>query len=362
MRLYFCSVCSLVQLCDVVNPAVLFKNYHYITSASKPLAEHFRLLGAEVLRRFIKTKKDLIIEIGSNDGALLGSIKKRCRTIGVDPAENIAKAANRKGVKTICAFFSGRLSEKIVRQYGHAKVVIANNVVAHINDLHELFLGVKNLLTADGVFIFEVHWVGNLIGSGGFDQIYHEHLSYFSLHSLNHLAQSVGLTMVDVVLFPVHGQSMRVYVGKTKQRNKSVAAFLTMEKKRGLNKIKTYNTFSKKIEDNKKKLVRLLFNLKKQKKKIIGYGAPAKGNTLLNYFKIDNKIIDFITDTTPLKQGLYTPGTHIPIFAPEKAREERPDYVLLLSWNYADTILKKEKDLQKEGAKFIIPVPETRIV
>ena len=362
LRLYFCGTCSLVQLCDVVTPTLLFRGYHYVTSASEPLMEHFRLMGRDIARRFIKTKNELVVEIGSNDGVLLGAIKDKCRVLGIDPAKNIAKAANRKGVKTMCAFFSGKLSEKIVRQYGHAKVVIANNVVAHIDDLHDLFVGVRNLLESDGVFVFEAHWVGNLIGDGGFDQIYHEHLSYFSLHSIEHLVQRAGLKIMDVKLVPIHGRSLRVLVGKAGPQARSVSCFLAMEKKRELDKTGTYRMFSRKIEDNKKKLTALLANLKKQNKKIIGYGAPAKGNTLLNYFKINNKVVDFITDTTPLKQGLYTPGTRIPIYAPERIQKERPDYVLLLSWNYADAILKKEKALRKSGVKFILPVPEMKIV
>lgn len=362
LRVYFCRKCFLVQLCDVVNPVLMFGNYHYATSASKPLVKHFRRFGAEVVKRFIKNRDDLVVEIGSNDGVLLDAIKGKCTAIGVDPAKNITKSIKGKGVKTICKFFSNKVSKEIVKHNGHAKVVIANNVVAHINDLGDLFGGVKNLMTEDGVFMLEVHWVGNLVGGGGFDQIYHEHLSYFSLHSLSHIVESVGLKILDVKLIPIHGQSIRVYVGKTGLRAKSVTKFLTMEKKLGLNKAETYKVFSRKIEDNKRNLIDLLINLKKQNKKIIGYGAPAKGNTLLNYFKINNKIVDFITDTTPLKQGLYTPGTHIPISAPEKIKKDRPDYILLLSWNYADAILKKEIDLRKDGIKFIIPVPEVRIV
>lgn len=362
LEVYFCKKCSLVQLCDIINPILLFKKYLYMTSASSPLAEHFRLLAGDIARRFIKNRNDLVVEIGSNDGSLLGAIKKRCRKIGVDPAENIAQSTGGKGIETICKFFSNKVSEEIIKHSGHAKVVIANNVVAHIDDLHDLFLGARNLMTEDGVFILEVHWVGNLIGSGGFDQIYHEHLSYFSLHSLDNMVKLAGLKIIDVKLVPIHGQSIRVHIGKKGVRNRSLYRFLMMEKKLGLHKIETYRMFSKRIEDNKKKLVSMLLHFKKQNKKIIGYGAPAKGNTLLNYFKINNTIVDFITDTTPLKQGLYTPGTHIPIFPPEKIKKDRPDYALLLSWNYADTILKKEMGLRKDGVKFIIPVPDARIV
>jgi SAM-dependent methyltransferase len=362
LTVFYCKQCSLIQLCDVVDGSLMFNDYHYLTSASKPLAEHFCRLGEDVVSHFIKDKNELVVEIGSNDGVLLESMKGKCRTLGVDPAENVVELARKRGVETICGFFGVAMAQEIISNKGQAKVVVANNVVAHVDNLYDLFNGVKKLLSEDGVFIFEVHWVGNLIGEGGFDQIYHEHLSYFSLHSLNVLSEIMGMKILDVKLVPVHGQSLRLYMGKAFETGREVGKILDHERKLGIDKIETYKTFSEKVERNKVKLTNIINDLKRENKKIVGYGAPAKGNTLLNFFNLDSSLLDYLTDTTPLKQGLYTPGTHIPIFPPEKMMDITPDYVLLLAWNYADAILTKEKALREKGVKFIIPVPEVKIV
>lgn len=361
LTVFFCKKCSLVQLCDIVDGSVMFSDYHYLTSASRPLADHFCRLGEEITGKYVRDKNDLVVELGSNDGVLLGHIKDRCRVLGIDPAKNVAPLALARGVETVCDFFSEALAQRIAAERGPARAMVANNVVAHIENLHDLFGGARKLLSDDGVFVFEVHWVGNLIGEGGFDQVYHEHLSYFSLHSLKYFSEIIGMKILDAKLVPIHGQSLRLYMGKNGNVSPEVEKLLCEEKRLRIDELETYKAFSEKVEANKIKLAKLISDLKKQNKKIIGYGAPAKGNTLLNYFHLDSEILDFITDTTPLKQGLYTPGTHIPIFAPEKIHETRPDYVLLLAWNYADAILAKEKALREKGIKFIIPVPEARI-
>jgi SAM-dependent methyltransferase len=358
----FCRNCFLVQLRHAVDGEVLFKNYHYATSASKPLVEHFYALADEIIREHVKSSDDLVVEVGSNDGSLLSGIKDRCRVLGIDPAGNITETAVAQNIPTITDFFTTALVEKIKPEIGLARVVVANNVMAHIDDIRDVFAGVKELLTDDGRFIFEVHWVGNLLTEGGFDQIYHEHLYYHSLHSVKALLDSLGMVVNDIRLVPTHGESMRVYAGKSGESTFAVREFLEREIEMGLTDSRTYINFSKKIEANKIKLLNLLSQLKASGKKIVGYGAPAKGNTLLNYFHIGPDILDFITDTTPQKQGTYTPGTHIPVVSPEKLKTEHPDYILLLSWNYADAILEKEKDLREQGVKFIIPVPEVKIV
>lgn len=359
---YFCNNCGLLQLSDIVDPELIFRQYSYLTSASKPLADHFVKAGNNFADRFVDSKDDLIVEIGGNDAVLLSAIKDRCKVLNIEPARNIAKISIEKGVETIDEFFNKKLAEKIIENYGHAKIVVANNVMAHIADIKSVLEGVKILIGDDGVFIFEVHWVDNLLGEGGFDQIYHEHIFYHSLFALNNLVKQFGLNIFDVELIPIHGQSMRVYVGKNKPVGNSVTQFLEKEKKLGLDKAKTFLKFSNKVENIKEQLINLLKELKKQNKKIVGYGAPAKGNTLLNYFGIGSDIIDYIIDTTPLKQGMYTPGAHIPIYSPEKAKEDIPDYFLLLSWNYVDAIVEKEKELRSQGVKFIIPVPEVKII
>lgn len=365
LAVYLCKKCKLLQLLDIVNPRLLFRHYYYLTSTSKPLADHFIELGKILVDRFIQSNDDLVIDIGGNDAVLLESIKNKCRVLNVEPAENIAEISRNKGIDTIDEFFGIELANKIFKKYGPAKVITASNVIAHIDNLEDVFEGIKILIEDSGVFIFEVHWVGNLLGLegvGGFDQIYHEHLSYFSLLALEQLIGRLGLKIFDVKLIPVHGQSLQVYVGKNYQVEESVNKFLQQEKKMGLDNIDVYKTFANKVERNRDELRNLLLKLKKENKRIVGYGAAAKGNTLLNYFQIDNKILDFIVDDSPLKQGLYTPGTCIPIYSPDKLKGDQPDYLLLLAWNYAESILKKEQKLRDEGVKFIIPVPEVKIV
>ncbi|XOB46595.1 MAG: class I SAM-dependent methyltransferase [Candidatus Nealsonbacteria bacterium] len=362
---YFCKSCGLLQILDVVNPEILFRHYYYLTSTSKPLADHFVELGKNLVDRFVKSKNDLVIEIGGNDAVLLDSIKNRCRVLNIEPAKNIAQISREKGVDTIEEFFSMELAEEIFKKYGFAKVITASNVIAHIDNLKDAFEGVKILIGEEGVFVFEVHWVGNLMGLvciGGFDQIYHEHLSYFSLLTLEKLVNQFGLKIFDIKLIPIHGRSLQVYIGKDYKVSESVNEFLEKERSLNLDKAQTYLNFAKKVEENKNELRNLLLKLKKENKKIVGYGAPAKGNTLLNYFQIDNKILDFIVDDSPLKQGLYTPGTCIPIYSPDKLKGDQPDYLLLLAWNYAESILKKEQKLRDEGVKFIIPVPKVKII
>ncbi len=362
LAVYLCRDCSLLQLRHVVRPEILFKNYPYETSASSPLVKHFKKLSREIVSKHIASKKDLAVEIGSNDGVLLENFKPFARILGIDPARGMAELAAKKGVPTVIDFFNEKTAQKIIKTHGKAKVIVANNVIAHIDDIQSVFRGIAQLLRHDGRFIFEVHWAGNLIGAGGFDQIYHEHLCYFSLYAVSRLTAKFGLVILDVSLLPIHGESLRVTVGKTGSASKTVELFLKKEKKLGLEKISSYKKFALKVKKNKENLSVLLKRLKKDGRKISGYGAPAKGNTLLNYFGIGRGLLDFITDTTPQKQGLFAPGSKISIVAPEKLITEKPDYILLLSWNYSDVILQKEKGLRQWGVKFIIPVPEVKIV
>lgn len=362
LAVHFCTICKSVQLKHTVSPDILFKKYHYMTGASKPLAEHFYRMAEEIADKHTGSADDLVVEIGSNDGSLLSKIKDRVRVLGVDPADNVVEAALALGVRTKVGFFDTKLAGEIQKEHGKAKVIVANNVMAHIDNLRDVFLGVKELLADDGVFIFEVHWVGNLLTDGGFDQIYHEHIYYHSLHSLKTLLESIGMIVGDIQLVPIHGESMRVFARKSGKASVAVKDFLEREVEMGLVNPDTYKNFSKKVEAGKKVLVELLQKLKKEGKKIVGYGAPAKGNTLLNYFNIGKDTLDYITDSTPAKQGTYTPGTHIRVVHPSILETETPDYVLLLSWNYAKQILEKEKVLRDKGVKFIIPVPEVRIV
>lgn len=362
LAVYFCKNCGLLQLQDVIHPRFLYTHYDYMSSASKPLADYLARLGLELATRFIKFRQDLVIDIGGNDGTLLATIRDKCRVLNIEPASKIAKLARDGGVETLNNFFSEKLAKLILKNHGLARVVTANNVVAHIDDLPDFFKGVKLLIGDSGIFAFDVHWVGNLVGAGGFDQIYHEHLCYFSLGVLKKFIASVGLNIFDVQLTSMHGASLRVFTAKDRPLQKSVGRILDKEKEMGLAKLATYQKFAQRVKKNREELIATLLKLKKQGRTIIGYGAPAKGNTLFNFCGIDNQIIDFITDTTPFKQGLFTPGSHIPVLHPDEFSRRKPDYAILLAWNYADMILEKEKKFRQSGGKFIIPVPRVRII
>ncbi len=359
LRVFFCENCGLSQLVDVVEPEILFKNYVYFSSGMPVLPEHFKNYSEEVVNSFMKSKDDLVVEIGSNDGLLLNAVKNfGARVLGVDPAKNIAKIANERGVETIAEFFNEKLAGEIVKKYGKAKVIIGNNVVAHINDHHDLIRGISNLLEDDGVFIFEVPYLVDMFENYTFDTIYHEHLSYLSVKPLTKLFNQFGMELFDVKIFPMQGNSIRGYAGKIGRHRvlKSIEELLKKEEAMGLNDFSTYLKLANDIAEMKKKVFEILNNLKKQGKKIAAYGAPAKGNTLLNYFGIGPEILDYATEALPSKIGLYTPGTHIPVVNIEEARKNPPDYYLLLAWNYKDAILEKEKDFREGGGKFIVPV------
>ncbi len=362
LAIEFCPKCTMMQLSHVVDPAILFANYHYLTSASAPLIAHFHAFAEKISASYISTKEDLVVEIGSNDGTLLSALKDSCRVLGVDPAKNVAKRAQAMGVPTVTAFFSEKVARQIVKKEGNAQVIVANNVIAHIDDLDDVFMGVRELLSGSGVFLFEAHWLGNLIGKGGFDQIYHEHLSYFSLHAVQALAARSDMIVTDVEIVPIHGESIRFAIQKSGVPSKRVLALRKKEISLGMKRTATYRVFAQKVARVRTELRTLIDKLLKQKKMIVGYGAPAKGNTLLNYVGLTAQHLAYISDTTPLKWNHYAPGSRIIIREPAMLSIEQPDYALLLSWNYAKEILAKEKELRTKGVKFIIPVPEVRIV
>lgn len=360
--LYFCRTCSLAQLLDVVDQEILFKDYHFLTGASSPSVAHFKHYAEEAILPLITSPNDLVVDIGGNDGVLLSFVKDNARVLNVDPADNLASISENNGVPFYPAFFTSKIADDIIAKYGDAKVVVANNVFAHTDPIQDVFKGVAKLIGNDGTFIFEVHWVKHLVESVAFDQIYHEHLCFYSLHAAKHLVEATGMKIFDVEIVLEQGQSLRVYAGKNKIEKSSVNDILKIEKKSGLTDETTFLSFGKKVSDNKEKFRTLLTDLKAKGKHIVGYGAPAKGNTLLNYYGIGPDILDYLTDTTILKQGLYSPGQHIPVVSPERLMTDTPDYILLLVWNFKDAILGKEKVLREKGVKFIITVPDVTIV
>lgn len=362
LALYYCRTCSLAQLLDVVNPEILFKDYHFLTGASAPSVEHFKRYAEEVIRPLVASKEDLVIDIGGNDGILLSFVKEYARVLNVDPADNLAPVSEERGVPFYSAFFTSEVADDIIEKYGEAKVVVANNVFAHTDPLRDVFKGVAKLIGNQGVFVFEVHWQKHLLEAGAFDQIYHEHLCFHSLHALKHLVESAGMTIFDVEIIPMQGKSLRVFASKNRAPTPNIEKILAEERAAGLIEETAHHAFARKVMENKEKLLTLLHDLKAAGKRIVGYGAPAKGNTLLNYYGIGPDILDYLTDTTPLKQGLYSPGMHIPIVSPERLLVDTPDHILLLAWNFKDAILEKERALREKGVKFIVTVPEVEIL
>lgn len=353
LRVYFCEDCYLVQLRDIVDKSHLFRDYIYFSSGMPKLSEHFKGYAGDIIRRFLN-KNDFVVELGSNDGILLKHFENSgFNVLGVDPATNIPKQ-----VETIEDFFSENLARKIIRKYGPAKAIIANNVVAHINDHHDLVKGLDILLDKDGVFVFEAPYLLDMIENLAYDTIYHEHLACLSLMPLVKLFGQFGLYVFDIKIFPVQGQSLRVFVCRPGQYNisKRVKEYLDLEQELKFDKINTYFNLAKNINKSQNRLINLLKKLKSQDKKISVYGASARGNVVLNSCGIDFNIIDYAVDDLPSKQGLYTPGTHIPVISSLEARKKYPDYFLLLAWNYLQPILKKEQEFIKQGGKFILPL------
>lgn len=366
LDVYFCDACGLVQLVDVIRPDVLFRDYIYASGISDMLRRHFQNLADEAVETFQPPENALVVEIASNDGTLLKGFKKyKVRTLGVEPANNIAAMARASGIETVNEFFTQRLAKQLAKSHGKANVIIATNVVAHIDDLEDLAGALEMSLDASGVVIIEVPYLVDLLENLEYDTIYHEHLSYFAVRPLNTLFKSQGLKLFDAKRVPIHGGSLRLFVGKKGSRfsiSKTVSELIATEESMSLQTITPYLDFAKKVEQSRSCLLSLLNGFKREGKRIIGYGAPAKGNTLLNYCGITTSLLDYIIDRSPLKQGKYTPGTHIPVFPTEKIWEEFPDYMLVLAWNFAEEIMRQQSAFKEKGGKFIIPIPQPRIM
>lgn len=364
LDVYFCNGCSLVQLLDVVAEDELFHGeYAYFSSASAPLVEHFRSYADDLKREYLESG-DLVVDIGSNDGALLQFFTDGYRVLGVEPSGNVAEVARKKGIETLDGFFGVDMAKQIVTTHGKAKVISANNVFAHIDDLDEIVGAVGELLTDDGVFVSESHYLLDLIEHAEFDTVYHEHLCYYSVKPLRHLFERFGMEVCDVRRVATHGGSIRVYARKKSDTPvmPSVQELLDLEAQAGLHALERFSSFQKEVEAIREKLVSLVRGFRAEGKVVTAYGAPAKSGTLLNFCGFTAEDLKYVTDTTPHKVGLLTPGSHIPVVSPDILKSETPDYILLLAWNYKDFILKKEQALRDRGTKFIIPIPKVEIV
>lgn len=364
LDVYFCKTCNLVQLLDVVSEEELFHgDYAYFSSASKPLVDHFKAYAEAIKKEYIK-EGDLVVDIGSNDGILLQFFIDTCRVLGIEPSGNVAEAARQKGIETLDGFFATNMSRQIVASHGKAKVISANNVFAHIDDLDEIVAAVKELLTDDGIFVSESHYLLDLIERMEFDTVYHEHLCYYSIKPLQRLFERFDMELFDVQRVHSHGGSIRVFARKKTGLpiKDSVVELRALDEQAGLYNLERFADFQRAAQAIKDQLVSLVRKFRDQGKVVTAYGAPAKGNTLLNFCGFTAHDLKYVTDTTPYKIGRLTPGSHIPVVSPDILKSETPDYILLLAWNYRDFILEKEKELRERGAKFIIPVPKVEIV
>jgi len=366
LDVYFCRTCSLVQLLDVIDPEVLFGNYIYLTGTSATIATH-NVEYARTVDAIVHLKpNELVVEVASNDGSLLKCFEPyEVRTLGIEPAGNIAQIATAKGVPTVNRFFNSATALELRNAYGAARIVIANNVLAHVDDPLDFLNGCRELIDNDGLIVIEVPHLRNLLDDLEYDTIYHEHLCYFSIHALCRLSEAADLVIRRVDCVSVHGGSVRVYFGlrdRHVNHGKEVLALVEEEVRAGLTQFGRYERFAAEVEQNRRRLVSLLETLRKDGKTIAGYGAPAKGNTLLNYCRIDRRLLDFTVDKNPLKVSLYTPGMHLPVLPVSSLLENQPDYVLILAWNFAEEIIGQQSEYRARGGQFIIPVPEAKVV
>lgn len=364
LEVVFCPRCTLVQIRETVAPEVLFDaDYPYFSSFSNYLLDHSRRNVEELIRMRRLGPDSFVVELASNDGYLLRNyVGAGIPVLGIDPVAGVAKAAEKLGVPTLVEFFTRDLAEQMAARGQRADVLHANNVLAHVADTNGFVSGIRTLLKDDGVAVIEAPYLRDLVDHCEFDTIYHEHLCYFSVTALDHLFRRHGLYLNDVRRLPIHGGSLRLYVEQSEHVNDHVLALLDEEKRLGMHTIDYYRDFSARVAQLKRALVAMLQDLKSRGKRIAAYGAAAKGATLINFVGIGPELVDFVADRNIHKQGLFMPGQRIPIFAPERIREEKPDYVLLLPWNLESEILQQESAYREAGGHFIIPVPVPRIV
>ena len=366
LDVFLCQDCCHAQLLDVVDPAVLFENYVYVSGTSPVFVKHFENYADVILARFAPAAGSLVVDIGSNDGTLLGFFQRAgMRVLGVDPARDIARDATARGIETLATFFTPALATGICRERGAAAIVTANNVFAHADDLAGMVEGVRGLLEPGGVFVFEVSYLVDVYEKTLFDTIYHEHLAYHAVKPLQPFFAANGMQLIDALRVESHGGSLRGIAqpaGGPRPVAESVDRLIALEESLGVDGPAAFERLSARIEAVKRDLTSMLRDLKAGGRTIAGFGAPAKATTLMHHFGIGPDIVDFIVDDSPLKQGLYSPGLHIPILPAQAIYERRPDYLVILAWNFADPIIAKHTAFREAGGKFIVPLPEVSVV
>jgi SAM-dependent methyltransferase len=366
LRVYVCDQCFLVQLPSVVTPEELFSDYAYLSSFSDSWVRHAADYVELVSERFGLGSTSNVVEVASNDGYLLQHFKDRgIPVLGIEPARNAAEVATAKGIRTRAEFF-GSASAKALADIGEsADLLIGNNVLAHVPALNDFVEGIHALLRPTGIATLEFPHLLRLMEATEFDTIYHEHVSYLSLVAVERVFSRNGLTIFDVEELSTHGGSLRIYACRAdgpRAREPAVDALLQREREAGLDQLETYGAFAQRVEAAKRSLLGFLISAKNRGEAVVGYGAPAKGNTLLNYCGIRTDFIDYVVDRSPLKQGRYLPGIHIPIHDPARVAETKPDYLLILPWNLQEEVMEQMSHVREFGCRFVVPIPETTIV
>jgi hypothetical protein len=362
-----CSRCFLVQLPELAAPADIFRDYAYLSSYSDTWREHVETYAREIVRRFGIPTGAHVVEVASNDGCLLISFRDRgMRVLGVEPAANVAEIANAAGVPTIAKFFGSETARALRNGHPPADLLVGNNVLAHVPDLHDFVEGLKILLAPRGILTMEFPHIMRLIGNSQFDTIYHEHFSYLSLRVVSDLFAQHRLRLFDVEELAIHGGSLRVYAEHAEDRSRretgSLAALLAREEDAGMGRLETYLSFGEKVREVKFALLEFLIGAWKRGSSVAAYGAPAKGNTLLNYCGIRTDLVEYTVDRNPLKQGRFLPGTRIPIYAPTKVAETRPDFLLILPWNIREEVARQMAHVRDWGGKFVVPIPRVEVI
>jgi hypothetical protein len=361
----FCWACGHVQLTERVPPRLMFEDYLYVSSASDTLKAHLHDLSDVVSKRHELGAEDLVIDIGANDGTLLEGFRRHgVRTLAVDPARNLAELYGDPAIERFVGFFDSTSAIEIRAHYGSAAAITATNTFPHIPEVCDFVAGLDTVLAPGGVVVIEAHYLGDMLDQLAFDTIYHEHVSYWALAPMVRLFEGHGMRVTHVERLPLHHGQLRAFVQRKDEGEvqPSVAELLEEERRRGLDRIETYRDFADRVCALKETLQRTLFDLRASGKRVVGYGAPAKGNTLLSFLGLGPRELDYIADRSPLKQERFTPGTHIPVVATERLLEDQPDYCVLLAWNFAEEVMEQQAEYRRRGGRFIVPVPTVQIV